>query len=130
MSFDLKKFFIVDVDEQGSAYGVMTNNLDKDFIEKYEITWTEYENKERNDPFGPPEIEEIEVGKTDRMIYIFSMKEGPMRKDEDIRSNVGAFNLFTEDYHDYLIDFIQEYWIDIENGIDESNSVKKFKDFI
>jgi hypothetical protein len=127
MSFDLKKFFIVDVDEQGSAYGVMTNNLHKDFIEKYEITWSE---RDDTDVFGPPTIEDLEVGRDNRVIYIFSMKEGPMRKDEDIRSNVGAFNLFTEDYHDYLIDFIQEYWRSIESGIDESNSVKKFKDFI
>ena len=104
----------------------MTNNLHKDFIEKYEITWSEYENK---DSFGPPAIEEIEVGRDNRVIYIFSMMEGPMRKDIDIRSNVGEFNLFTEDYHDNLIDFIQEYWRSIERGIDESNSVKKFKDF-
>jgi hypothetical protein len=127
MSFDLKKFFIVDIDEQGSAYGVMTNNLHKDFIEKYKITWSESEDK---DHFGPPIIEEIEVGIGNRMIYIFSMMEGPMRKDEDIRSNIGEFNLFTEDYYDNLIDFIQEYWRSIEIGIDESNSVKKFKDFI
>jgi hypothetical protein len=127
MSFDLKKFFIVDVDEQGSAYGVMTNNLHRDFIEKYKITWSEDKDK---DHFGPPVIDSIEVGKTDRMIYIFSMMEGPMRKDVDIRSNIGEFNLFTEDYYDDLIDFIQEYWRSIESGIDESNSVKKFKDFI
>ena len=127
MSFDLKKFFIVDVDEQGSAYGVMTNNLHKDFIEKYKITWSEDKDK---DHFGPPVIDSIEVGETDRMIYIFSMMEGPMRKDKDIRSNIGEFNLFTEDYYDNLIDFIQEYWRSIEIGIDESNSVKKFKDFI
>ena len=127
MSFDLKKFFIVDVDEQGSAYGVMTNNLHKDFIERYKITWSEYDSK---DHFGPPAIETIEVGRTNRMIYIFSMKEGPMRPDMDIRSNIGEFNLFTEDYHDDLIDFIQENWRHIESGIDESNSVKKFKDFI
>ena len=127
MSFDLKKFFIVDVDEQGSAYGVMTNNLHRDFIEKYKITWSEDKDK---DHFGPPVIDSIEVGETDRMIYIFSMMEGPMRKDVDIRSNIGEFNLFTEDYYDDLIDFIQEYWRSIEIGIDESNSVKKFKDFI
>ena len=127
MSFDLKKFFIVDVDEQGSAYGIMTNNLHKDFIEKYEITWHEYEDK---DHFGPPAIESLEVGIGNRMIYIFSMMEGPMRPDIDIRSNIGEFNLFTEDFHDDLIDFIQENWRSIESGIDESNSVKKFKDFI
>jgi hypothetical protein len=127
MSFDLKKFFIVDVDEQGSAYGVMTNNLHRDFIEKYKITWSEDKDK---DHFGPPVIDSIEVGETDRMIYIFSMMEGPMRKDVDIRSNIGEFNLFTEDYYDDLIDFIQQYWRSIEIGIDESNSVKKFKDFI
>ena len=126
MSFDLKKFFIVDVDEQGSAYGVMTNNLHKDFIEKYEITWSE---RDDTDVFGPPTIEDLEVGRDNRVIYIFSMMEGPMRKDIDIRSNVGEFNLFTEDYHDNLIDFIQEYWRSIERGIDESNSIKKFKDF-
>ena len=127
MSFDLKKFFIVDVDEQGSAYGLMTNNLHKDFIEKYKITWSEDKDK---DHFGPPVIDSIEVGIGNRMIYIFSMMEGPMRKDEDIRSNIGEFNLFTEDFHDDLIDFIQENWRNIEGGIDESNSVKKFKDFI
>ena len=126
MSFDLKKFFIVDVDEQGSAYGVMTNNLHKDFIEKYEITWSE---RDDTDVFGPPTIEDLEVGRDNRVIYIFSMMEGPMRKDIDIRSNEGEFNLFTEDYHDNLIDFIQEYWRSIERGIDESNSIKKFKDF-
>ena len=127
MSFDLKKFFIVDVDQQGNAYGVMTNNLHRDFIEKYKITWSEDKDK---DHFGPPVIDSIEVGETDRMIYIFSMMEGPMRKDVDIRSNIGEFNLFTEDYYDDLIDFIQQYWRTIELGIDESNSVKKFKDFI
>ena len=127
MSFDLKKFFIVDVDEQGSAYGVMTNNLHRDFIEKYKITWSEDKDK---DHFGPPVIDSIEVGIGNRMIYIFSMMEGPMRKDIDIRSNIGEFNLFTEDFHDDLIDFIQENWRSIEGGIDESNSVKKFKDFI
>jgi len=127
MSFDLKKFFIVDVDEQGSAYGIMTNNLHKDFIERYKITWSEDKDK---DHFGPPVIDSIEVGNTNRMVYIFSMMEGPMRKDIDIRSNIGEFNLFTEDFHDDLIDFIQEYWRSIEGGIDESNSVKKFKDFI
>ena len=126
MSFDLKKFFIVDVDEQGSAYGVMTNNLHKDFIERYKITWSEDKDK---DHFGPPVIDSIEVGSTNRMIYIFSMMEGPIRKDVDIRSNIGEFNLFTEDYYDNLIDFIQEYWRSIERGIDESNSIKKFKDF-
>ena len=127
MSFDLKKFFIVDVDEQGIAYGVMTNNLHKDFIEKYKITWSEDKDK---DHFGPPVIDSIEVGKTNRMIYIFSMMEGPMRTDMDIRSNIGEFDLFSNGYNDDIIDFIQQNWKIIEDGIDESNSVKKFKDFI
>jgi len=127
MSFDLKNYFIVEIDEQGSAFGFMTNNLHRDFIEKYEITWNEDKDE---DHFGPPVIESIEVGSINRVIYIFSMKTGPMRKGIDIRSNIGEFNLFTEDYYDNLIDFIQENWRSIEMGIDESNSVKKFKDFI
>jgi hypothetical protein len=128
MSFDLKKFFIVDVNEEGSAYGVMTNNLHKDFIQRYEITWTEREND--GNPFSIPQIDDLQVGKTNRMIYIFSMMEGPMRKDVDIRSNIGEFNLFSNGYNDDIIDFIQQNWKIIEDGIDESNSVKKFKDFI
>ncbi len=126
MSFDLKRFFIIDVNEEGSAYGFMTNNLHKDFIKKYGITWTESDD---GDPFSTPVIEDIQVNNTNRMIYIFSMMEGPMRPDIDIRSNIGEFNLFTEDYYDDLIDFIQGYWRDIEMNIDESTSVKKFKDF-
>jgi len=128
MNFDLKKFFIVDVNEEGSAYGVMTNNLNKDFIQRYEITWTEREND--GNPFSTPQIDDLQVGKTNRMIYIFSMMEGPMRTDMDIRSNIGEFNLFSSGYNDDIIDFIQQNWKIIEDGIDESNSVKKFKDFI
>jgi len=126
MAFDLKKFFIVDVDEQGSAYGFMSNNLHKDFIQKYGITWSESDS---GSPFDTPDIEGLQVDKTNRMIYIFSMNAGPMRPDIDIRSNIGEFNLFTEDYYDDLADFIQENWRDIEMGIDESISIKKFKDF-
>jgi len=126
MSFDLKRFFIIDVNDEGNAYGFMTNNLHKDFIQKYGITWTESDD---GDPFSTPSIDDIQVEKDNRVIYIFDMKSGPMRKDIDIRSNIGDFNFFTEDYHDDLIDFIQENWRDIELGIDESASVKKFKDF-
>ncbi len=126
MNFDLKKFFIVDVNEEGSSYGFMTNNLHKDFIKKYGITWSESDS---GSPFDIPEIEDLQVEKTNRVIYIFSMMEGPMRQDIDIRSNIGEFNLFTEDYYDDLIDFIQENWRNIEMGIDESISIKKFKDF-
>jgi hypothetical protein len=53
MSFDLKKYFIVEVNEEGSSFGFMTNNLHKDFIEKYEITWSE---EEGGNPFETPVI--------------------------------------------------------------------------
>ena len=122
----MKRFFIVDVNEDGSPFGFATDNLHKDFIEKYKITWSEGEG---GDPFGPPVIEDLEVGSGNRVIYIFDMTQGPMRPGIDIKSCIGEFNLFTEDFYDDLIDFIQENWNLIERGIDESNSVKKFKDF-
>ena len=122
----MKRFFIVDVNEEGTALGFVTDNLHKDFIEQYKITWSEGEG---GDPFGPPVIENLEVGKGNRVIYIFDMTQGPMRPGIDIKSCIGEFNLFTEDFYDDLIDFIQQYWRIIERGIDESNSVKKFKDF-
>ena len=52
-----------------------------------------------------------------------------MDKGPEYKSGIGEFNFFTEDFHDDLIDFIQANWKIIEMGLDESNSVKKFKDF-
>ena len=119
---------MIDVNEEGTAFGFATDNLYKDFIERYKITWTDGES---NDPFGPPVIEDLEVGKGNRVIYIFDMNDGyqHMGKGPEYKSCIGEFNLFTEDFYDDLIDFIQQYWNIIERGIDESNSVKKFKDF-
>ena len=122
----MKRFFIVDVNEEGIALGFATDNLYRDFIEKYKITWDEGNG---GDAFSAPPIENLEVGSGYRVIYIFDMTQGPMRPGIDIKSCIGEFNLFTEDYHDDIIDFIQENWNLIERGIDESNSVKKFKDF-
>mgnify|MGYP000853736001 CR=1 FL=1 len=124
----MKRFFIVDVNEEGTALGFSTDNLHKDFIEKYKITWSEGEGGEI---FGPPVIEDLEVGKGNRVIYIFDMNQGyqHMGSGPEYKSGIGEFNLFTEDFYDDLMDFIIEYWDTIESGIDESNSVKKFKDF-
>ncbi len=123
----MKRFFIVDINEEGNPLGFATDNLYKDFIEEYKITWSEDEGSET---FGPPVIEDLQVGRSNRVLYIFDMTQGPMRPGIDIKSCIGQFNLFTEDFYDDLTDFIQEYWRDIEINIDESNSVKKFKDFI
>jgi hypothetical protein len=42
---------------------------------------------------------------------------------------IGNFDFFTSDYEDEVADFLMDYWDYIELNIDESNSVKKFKDF-
>lgn len=125
----MKRFFIVDINEEGTALGFATDNLYTDFIKKYQITWSEGQGGET---FGPPVIEDLEIGKGYRVIYIFDMSEGYQQGDKgpEYKSGIGEFNLFTEDFHDDLIDFIQQYWRIIERGIDESTSVKKFKDFI
>lgn len=125
----MKRFFIVDINEEGVALGFATDNLHRDFIEKYKITWDEGED---GDAFSAPAIENLEVGGNNRVIYIFDMNEGyqHMDKGPEYKSGIGEFNFFTEDCYDDLNDFIQQYWRLIESGIDESHSVKKFKDFI
>ena len=124
----MKRFFIVEVNEEGTALGFVTDNLYRDFIEKYKITWDEGNG---GDAFSAPPIENLEVGSGYRVIYIFDMNQGyqHMNKGPEYKSGIGEFNLFTEDFYDDLIDFIQQYWRIIERGMDESNSVKKFKDF-
>jgi hypothetical protein len=122
----MKRFFIIDINEGGIPLGFATNNLHKDFIQEYKITWDEDNS---GDVFSAPVIENLEVGKGNRMIYIFDMTQGPMRPGIDIKSCIGEFNLFTEDFYDDLSDFIQEYWREIESGVDESINIKKFKDF-
>ena len=124
----MKRFFIVDVSEDGSAMGFGTDNLHRDFIEQYQIKW---EEDSTSSPFSAPVIENIEVGKGNRIIYIFDMTQGYKHKEKgpEYKSGIGEFNLFTEDFYDDLIDFIQKYWREIENGIDESRSIKKFGDF-
>ena len=124
----MKRFFIVDVSEDGSAMGFATDNLHRDFIEQYKITWDE---EASSSPFSAPSIENIQVGKNNRMIYIFDMNKGyqHMEKGPEYKSGIGEFNLFTEGYYDDVIDFIQKYWREIENGIDESHSIKKFREF-
>ena len=124
----MKRFFIVDVNEEGTALGFSTDNLHRDFIEKYKITWDEDSS---SNPFEAPNIKNIEVGSGYRVIYIFDMNQGykHMDKGPEYKSGIGEFNFFTEDFYDDLSDFIQQYWRIIERGMDESNSVKKFKDF-
>ena len=123
-----KRFFIVEINEEGSPYAFTTNNLHKDFIEQYRITWSE----KVSDDFDVPVIEDLEVGKGNRVIYIFDLSKSERAHSSWPENTpcIGYFNLFTEDFYDDLMDFIQQYWRLIEGGIDESIVVKKFKDFI
>jgi hypothetical protein len=123
----MKRFFIVEIYEDGFSSGISTDNLHRDFIQRNKISW---EEDSGGSPFSAPEIKSIEVEGNSKMIYIFDMSTGSASPGMDVRSTIAEFNLFTEDFYDDLIDFIQQYWRIIESGIDESNSVKKFKDFI
>jgi hypothetical protein len=124
----MKRYFIVEIGEDfGGALGFSTDNLHKDFIQRYKIT---FDISEDENPFDIPYIQNLEVGVGNRVIIIFDTNQGPQRPGIDIKSNIGEFNLFTEDFYDDLQDFIQENWREIEMSMDESISVKKFKDFI
>jgi len=122
----MKRFFIVEIYEDGFSSGISTDNLHRDFIERNKISW---EEDLVSSPFSAPEIESIEVEGNSKMIYIFDMSSGSASPGMDVRSAIAQFNLFTEDFHDDIIDFIQSYWKEIENGIDESHSIKKFGEF-
>ena len=122
----MKRFFIVEIYEDGFSSGISTDNLHRDFIQRNKISW---EEDLVSSPFSTPEIESIDVEGDSKIIFIFDMSTGSASPGIDVRSTVGHFNLFTDDFHDDIIDFIQSYWKEIENGIDESHSITKFKDF-
>jgi hypothetical protein len=123
----MKQFFIVDVADSGMGIwpmGFMTNNLHRDFIERCEITFDQ-----EGGSFETPAITNVEVGKGERAVYIFDMMDMSTSSSVDRPNMIGNFDFFTSDYEDEVADFLMEYWDYIESGIDESNSVKKFKDF-
>jgi len=115
-------YFIIDINEEGWTMGKVTNNLQKDFIEYYDITFDTESSKNR---YGAPNISNVQVGKANRVCVIFDMSN----PESKIKPKLGEFNFFTEDYYDDLEDFLMENWRDIELNIDESVSIKKFKDF-
>jgi hypothetical protein len=125
----MKQFFIVDVTDSGMGIfplGFMTNNLHRDFIERYEITFDQ-----EGGSFEKPTISNVEVGKTERAVYIFDMMDISTSPGIDRPNMIGNFDFYCsrQDYEDEVADFLMDYWDYIELNIDESNSVKKFKDF-
>lgn len=118
----MDNYFIVDTNEEGWTMGKVTNNLHKDFVEYYGITFDTESGKNRYDT---PVISNVQVARANRVCVIFDMSN----PESKIKPILGEFNFFTENYYDDLEDFLMENWREIELGIDESVSVKKFKDF-
>lgn len=118
----MENYFIVDTNEEGWTMGKVTNNLHRDFIDYYGITFDTEPSTKRYDT---PIISNVKVKKINRVCLIFDMSN----LESKIKPILGEFNFFTENYYDDLQDFLTENWREIELSIDESISVKKFKDF-
>jgi hypothetical protein len=119
----MKKYFIHEVDDEGWSSGTMTNNLMKDFIKIYRITWEE--EFEEDDRLGEnPIITDLNVGNKNAEVWIYEIN--PNKEKQHL---LGHFNFFRDDL-DELSDFIQENYRRLEmEEIDESVKIHRFNDY-
>jgi len=119
----MKKYFINRVNDEGFSTGVLTNNLTRDFIKFYDITW--HEEFEEDDRLGQnPTISDLNIGKENAEVWIYEID--PKR---DIQSLLGHFNFFKNCESD-LIEFIQDNFRRLEmEEIDESIKIHRFRDY-
>ncbi len=118
------KYFIHSEDDENWVGGIMTNNLQKDFIEKYRITFDE--EFEDDDLLGiDPIISNVEIGNpnSDVNIYIYKIDTNTQRQQL-----IGQFNFFEKCEGD-VQEFITDYSREIEMNVDESLTIKRFKDY-
>lgn len=119
----MKKYFINRVNDEGFSTGIMTNNLTRDFIKFYDITW--YEEFEEGDRLGKnPIISDVNIGKDNAEVWIYELDV-----KKDIQVLLGHFNFFKNCESD-LVDFIQDNYRRLEmEEIDESIKIKRFVDY-
>jgi hypothetical protein len=122
----MKKYFINRVNDEGFGVfstGILTNNLTRDFIKFYDITW--HEEFEEDDRLGEnPTISDLNIGKENAEVWIYEID--PKR---DIQSLLGHFNFFKNCESD-LIEFIQDNFRRLEmEEIDESIKIHRFRDY-
>jgi len=119
----MKKYFIHEVDDEGWSGGTMTNNLMRDFIKIYDITWEE--EFEEDDRLGEnPIITGLNIGRQNAQVWIYEIN--PTKEKQHL---LGHFNLFTN-CDDDIADFIQENYRRLEmEEIDESIKIHRFNDY-
>jgi hypothetical protein len=119
----MKKYFIHEVDDEGWSAGTMTNNLMKDFIKVYDITWDE--EFEGDDSIGQyPDITNLKIGEERSEVWIYEID--PTKEKQHL---MGRFNFFTN-CDDDVLDFIQENYRRLEmEEIDESIKIHRFNNY-
>ena len=119
----MKKYFIHEVDDEGWSGGTMTNNLMKDFIKIYDITWEE--EFEEDDRLGEnPIITDLNIGCQNAEVWLYEID--PTKEKQHL---LGHFNFF-KDCEDEILDFIQENYRRLEmEEIDESIKIHRFNDY-
>jgi hypothetical protein len=116
----MKTYFIVQIDDMGGVSGKISQDLVKDFIKPYGITYSE--DYKDDDTFGMnPIISDVSFSRRDSQVYIFEMnlKNG-------YQSLTAQFNFYQEPYDD-IEDFLNDNWRHVI--MNESIQIKKFRNF-
>jgi hypothetical protein len=114
----MKTYFIVQIDDMGVS-GKISQDLVKDFIKPYGITYSE--DYKDDDTFGmDPIISDISFSKSDSQVYIFEMSS-----DKGYQNLIGQFNFYSDPEEDIHC-FLNDNWRHI---IINESMVKRFRDF-
>lgn len=119
----MKKYFIHEVDDEGWSCGTLSNNLMRDFIKFYDITWEEEFGE--NDRLGEhPIITDLKIGTDNAEVWIYELNP-----TSDKQILLGHFNFF-RDCVDEISDFVQDNYRRLEmEEIDESIKIHRFNDY-
>lgn len=125
----MKKYIILIIEEGLwglESYLFMTNNLHRDFIERYNINWDNDSSK----PFETPKFNNLNYYFSDTIVEIFSFKKSVEKDGKIWGEKMLEMDFRDEEDEEKLIQFLSENWKEIESSIDEScNIVSKFRDF-
>ena len=114
----MKRYCIFTTDGEGGSTCQFTNDLKKDFIDRFRITYDE-----DDDHLGSrPQFSNVSIGTKDQEVFIFKIDSSK----QGFQNCIGQFNFFVESTDD-VDDFIRENWREMLFPHDES--IKKFEEF-
>ena len=119
----MKKYFIQEIDDENWTCGLLTNNLQKDFIDRHGVKW--HEEFEEGDTLGlEPTISDVEVTHSNSEVWIYELNENEKRQEL-----IAHFNFMRENYEEELQEFIYDNYRKIEMENESTKSILRFKDY-